>query len=168
MNPATLKFLIASVAVALILAMSATWKIQDWRYGGWLAEQGRLHQDDLNKISSAAAAQAQVEQGKRLALEQQLSVSEQTHYKELSNAQRDQDRLRDRLATSDLRLSVLLEDPASCSAVPSTTSPGGMVHGRTRAQLNPAHAQRIIAITDDGNKGLIKLAACQAFVRELN
>ena len=169
MTPSTLKLMIAGVAVALILAMSATWKVQDWRYGKQLAEQSGLHQSDLDRISSAAAAQVQAEQTKRLGLEQKLSVSEHKHYQELTNAQRDQDRLRDRLATTDLRLSVLLaEDPASCNAVPPTTGPGGVVHGARRAQLDPAHAQRIVAITDDGDRGLIALKACQAYIRELN
>ncbi|WP_434701559.1 lysis system i-spanin subunit Rz [Pseudomonas sp. D1-36] len=169
MNPATLKLLIASVAVALILAMSATWKIQDWRYSGRLAEQGRLHLDDLNKISSAAAAQAQAEQGKRLALEQRLIANDQTHHKELSDAQTNQARLRDRLATTDVRLSVLLaKDPASCNAVPPTAGAGGVVHGGARAQLDPAHAQRIIAITDAGDRGLIALRACQAYAEEVS
>ena len=168
MSPATLKLMIAGVAVALILAMSATWKIQDWRYGMKLAEQAGLHQSDLDKISSAAADQARAEQDKRLALEQQLSASEQTHHKELSDAQTNQARLRDRLATSDLRLSVLLEDSASCSAVPATAGAVGVVHGARRAQLDPAHAQRIVSITDAGDRGLIALAACQAYVRGVN
>lgn len=168
MNPATLKLMIAGIAVALILAMSATWKIQDWRYGKRLADQAGLHQSDLDRISSAAAAQVQAEQVKHLALEQRLSASEQSHYKELSDAQTNQDRLRDRLATADVRLSVLLEDPASCNAVPATAGAVGVVHGARRAQLDPAHAQRIVAITDTGDRGLIALRACQAYVRELN
>jgi hypothetical protein len=169
MNPATLKLMIAGVAVALILAISATWKVQDWRYSGQLAKQAGLHKDDLAKIGSAAADQVQAEQGKRLVLEKRLSVSEQKHYQELTNAQRDQDRLRDRLATADVRLSVLLaEDPASCSAVPATAGAGGVVHGARRAQLDPAHAQRIIAITDTGDRGLIALQACQAYVKAVN
>ena len=147
--------------------MSATWKVQDWRYGKQLAEQAGLHQSDLAEIGRAAATQAQKEQDKRHALEQKLATSEQTHHQVLTNEEKKQTRLRDRLATADLRLSVLLaEDPDSCNAVPATASAGGVVHGRTRAQLDPAHAQRIIAITDDGDRGLIKLAACQAFVRE--
>jgi hypothetical protein len=36
------------------------------------------------------------------------------------------------------------------------------------ARLDPAHAQRIAAITDAGDEGLIALAACQAYVGELN
>lgn len=168
MNPANLKLFIAGVAVALILVMSATWKIQDWRYGMRLAEQAGQHQSDLAAISSAAATQYRTEQDKRLDLEQKLSASEQTHHKELSDAQRDQGRLRDRLATADLRLSVLLEDSASSNAVPTTAGAGGVVHGARRAQLDPAHAQRIIAITNEGDRGVIALKACQAYVRALN
>jgi hypothetical protein len=169
MTPATLKLMIAGIAVALILAMSATWKIQDWRYGKQLVEQAGLHESDLTAFGNAAAEQVLAEQAKRLGLEQRLSVSEQTHYKELSDEQRTQARLRDRLATADVRLSVLLaEDSASCNAVPATTNAGGVVHGARRAQLDPAHAQRIVAITDAGDRGLIALKACQAYVRELN
>jgi len=168
MSPGSLKLLIAGVAVALILTISATWKVQDWRYAGQLAEQANAHLSDLAKIGSAAADQVQAEQRKRLALEQQVTSIDQTHHRALTDAQRDQDRLRDRLATADLRLSVLLtEDSASCSSVPATAGAGGVVHGRTRAQLDPAHAQRIIAITDAGDRGLIALRACQAYVRAL-
>ena len=168
MNPASLKLLIAGVAVALILVISATWKVQDWRYSGKLSEQANAHLSDLAKISSAAAGQVQAEQSRRLALEQRLTANDQTHHKELSDAQTNQDRLRDRLATADVRLSVLLaEDPASCNAVPPTAGAGGVVHGRARAQLDPAHAQRIVGITADGDKGLIALAACQSYVQTL-
>lgn len=43
--------------------------------------------------------------------------------------------------------------------------PGGVVHAAPRARLDPAHAQRIIGITDDGDNALIALRACQAYVR---
>ncbi|WP_431494819.1 lysis protein [Pseudomonas brassicacearum] len=169
MTPAALKLLIAGVAVAVILAIGSTWKVQDWRYGKELAEQAGLHQSDLAEISRAAATQVQKEQDKRIVLERKLANSEQTHHQVLTNVQKDQDRLRDRLATADLRLSVLLtEDPASCNGVPATAGAIGVVHGARRAQLDPAHAQRIVAITDAGDRGLIALAACQAYAREVS
>jgi hypothetical protein len=157
--------------VVLILVLMAgtagvTWQVQNWRMGEKLAAQTVLHQADLAAISNAAASQARAEQGKRLATERQLTLQDQQHTKELSDAQRKQAVLRDRLATADVRLSVLLaEDPASGCNVPSTTSTGGVVHGARRAQLDPAHAQRIVAITDSGDNGLIALKACQAYVR---
>ena len=145
------------------------WQVQAWRYGKQLAEQTWVHTETLNQLTLAAAAQQRAEQDKRLALEQRLSASEQTHYRALNDAQRDQGRLRDRLATADVRLSVLLDatDSASGCAMSTSTAPGGVVHGPTRAQLDPAHAQRIIAITDTGDRGMIALQACQAYVRAL-
>lgn len=161
---------VVGILLMVLATAAGTWQVQDWRYGKQLAEQDRLHQDDLNAISNAAAAQVRADQDKRLALEQRLSASEQTHYKELSNAQTNQARLRNRLATSDLRLSVLLDatDSAGGCSVPTSTGAGGVVHGATRARLDPAHAQRIIGITDAGDQGLIALAACQAYVREVS
>ncbi|VVO30268.1 lysis system i-spanin subunit Rz [Pseudomonas fluorescens] len=166
MSPAALKLSAVIGLALLLLTAGAAWQVQDWRYGKQLADQSAAYQVDLAVISNAAATRARTDQDKRLALEQRLSASEQTHYKELSDAQTNQARLRDRLATSDLRLSVLLaEDPAGGCSVPAGTGAGGVVHGGARARLDPAHAQRIIGITDAGDQGLIALAACQAYVR---
>ena len=168
MSPAAWKM--AGVMVLMLLMAGAVWKVQDWRYGKQLAEQDRLHQNDLTAISNAAAAQARAGQDKRLALEQRLSVSDQTHHKELSDAQTNQARLRDRLTTSDLRLSVLIDaaDSASGCSVPTGSETVSVVYGGTRARLAPAHAQRIVAITDAGDQGLIALQACQAYAKEIS
>jgi len=167
MSPVTLKLALAGVLV--LVTAGGVWKVQDWRYGKKLAEQAGLHQSDLDAISNAAATAQRTEQYKRLALEQRLSASDQSHHETLTNAQKDQARLRDRLATADLRLSVLLDtsDSAGGCAMPAGTAAGSVVHGGTRARLDPAHAQRIIGITDAGDQGLIALAACQAYAKEV-
>ena len=160
--------LVVLILVLMASAAGVTWQVQDWRMGNKLAQQAVLHGDDLAAISNAATAQARAEQGKRLALEQQIAGQDQQHTKELSDAQRNQARLRDQLATADVRLSVLLaEDPASGCNVPSATGAVGVVHAARRAQLDPAHAQRIVAITDDGDNAIIALRACQAYVRAI-
>ncbi|MBI6620440.1 MULTISPECIES: lysis system i-spanin subunit Rz [Pseudomonas] len=164
-----------AVGVVVLLGLLAggpallAWRFQDWRYAQQLARLAQAQAETLNQITQAAAVQQKVEQDKRLVLEKQLSSSEQTHYRALSDAQRDQDRLRDRLATADVRLSVLLDadDVAAGCAVPAAPRTGGVDHGAPRARLDPAHAQRIIAITDEGDRGLIALQACQAYVRAL-
>jgi len=161
-----LKVVLVGELVMVLLAIGATWKVQDWRYGKQLAEQADLHQNDLTAINNAASAQMSTNQENRLALEQRLSANDQAHYKEMSDAQTKQARLRDRLATADLRLSVLLaEDSAGSWSVPTTAGAVGMVHGGARARLEPAHAQRTIGITNAGDQGLIALAACQAYVK---
>ena len=151
-------------------AFAVAWQFQDWRYGRQLAELARLNAEVLNQQNSAAATAQQAEQDKRLALEQRLAASEQTHYRALSDAQRDQDRLRDRLATADVRLSVLLDasDIAPGCNMPATAGAGRVDPATVRARLDPAHAQRIIAITDSGDRGLIALRACQDYVRALS
>ncbi|PMY63183.1 MULTISPECIES: lysis system i-spanin subunit Rz [Pseudomonas] len=156
--------------LGLALGGRGGWILQDWRYGKQLELQARLQAESFNQLNLAAAARQREEQDKRLALEQQLLASDQTHYRVLSDAQRDQGRLRDRLATADLRLSVLLDaaDASSGCAVPATTTAGGVVHGAARGRLDPAHAQRIIGITNDGDQGLIALAACQAYARKVS
>ncbi|NWA10694.1 lysis system i-spanin subunit Rz [Pseudomonas gingeri] len=165
--PAPYRLFAVVVLLAILAGGSAAlaWRVQDWRYGLQLEHQARLQADTLKQISLAAATQQRAERDKRLALEQRLQASDQTHSKELSDVQQDQARLRDRIATADLRLSVLLDsgDPASGRAVPATTATGGVVHAAPRARLDPAHAQRIIAITDDGDRALIALKACQAY-----
>ncbi|MFI8431009.1 lysis protein [Pseudomonas sp. NPDC078863] len=168
------QFRIAAVGGLLLMLVAGSaalaWTAQDWRYGSVLERQARLQADTLNDISRAAATQQRTEQDKRLALEQSLQNKDQTHHKELTDEQTKQARLRDRLATAELRLSVVLaatETTGSC-AMPTTTATGRMVHGTTRAQLDPAHAQRIIGITDAGDQGLIALRACQAYAKEVS
>ena len=164
---------LAGLAVLILVLMASaagvTWQVQEWRMGKRLAEQAGLHQGELDRISAMAIKQMRDEQDRRLALQKTLAASDQQHTRELSDAQRNQVLLRDRLATADVRLSVLLDatDSASGCNVPATPGAVGVVHAARRAQLDPAHAQRIVAITDAGDQGLIALRACQAYVRAI-
>ncbi|KRP46387.1 Bacteriophage Rz lysis protein [Pseudomonas libanensis] len=160
-----MRFLSVLRWIGLCLPMALVWQLQAWRYGAQLEHQAASHLQALNQQHQAALNRQRTEQEKRLALELQLTTSDQQHTQELTNAQRNQAALRDRLATADVRLSVLLDTTASGCAVPATSSPGGVVHATPRARLDPAHAQRIIRITDDGDSALIALRACQAYVR---
>jgi hypothetical protein len=157
------------VLTLVLIGVGSAWQFQDWRYGRQLAEQARLNAETLNQLTQTAATAQQAEQDKRLALEQRLAASERTHFEKMTDAQKNQDRLRDRLATSDLRLSVFIDAPyaAKGCGVPATSGTGGVDHAAVRARLDPAHAQRIIAITDTGDRGLIALQACQAYVKNL-
>ncbi len=162
--------LVVLILVAMAASFGGAWQVQDWRLGKTLAEQGAQFETDLTAIGNAAAAQARTERDKRLATEQRLAASDLQHTKELSDALRNQALLRDRLATADVRLSVLLDatDSASGCDVPRPPGAVGVVHAARRAQLDPAHAQRIIGITDAGDQGLIALRACQAYAKEVS
>jgi hypothetical protein len=67
-------------------------------------------------------------------------------------------------------MSVLIDftDSASDCNVPATRETVGVVHATRRAQLDAEHAQRVIAITDGGDNGLIALRACQTYARKIS
>ncbi|MDT4814409.1 Bacteriophage Rz lysis protein [compost metagenome] len=171
------------IALVLAVAFAAGWTAQGWRLGEQLAEQGRdhrealaardlLHANTLGEISRAGVQALQREQTKRLELESQLQADDETNHRKLTDAQKTNARLRDQLATTELRLSVVL-DAADVTAlasrgVPGATGAGGLVDGASRARLDPAHAQRIVGITDDGDQGLIALKACQDYARRVS
>ena len=159
--------------VMLGLMVGSAWTAWTWQanaYGQQLAAKETVYQTERTHLANANSALIIAEQGKRLALEQWLAASDQAHYRALTDAKTTQTRLRDRLATADLRLSVLLDATATNDrdGMQATTGPGRLVHGAARAQLDRAHAQRIIGITGDGDQGLIALQACQAYAKEVS
>ena len=159
--------------IILALMAGSAWAAWTWQangYGQQLAAKEAAHQIALTDLANANFALVLAEQGKRLALEQWLAASDQSHYRALTDEKTKQARLRDRLATADLRLSVQLDASAAtgCNGMQTATRTGGVVYGAHRAQLDPAHAQRIIGITGDGDQGLIALQACQAYAKEVS
>ncbi|WP_296263641.1 MULTISPECIES: lysis system i-spanin subunit Rz [unclassified Pseudomonas] len=175
--------LAAGVVAGVVVGGACAWLWQENSYTRQLAEQSTGYVRQLKELGegyareraeAAAAALDQLTQQRdqRRALEERLDLQARTHSKELNDAQKSQARLRDQLATSDLRLSVLVDRTtvagASCNGR-LRESPGaaGVVHGAIRADLDPAHAQRIVRITDEGDRGLIALKACQVYVNEI-
>ncbi|MFS1287465.1 lysis system i-spanin subunit Rz [Pseudomonas piscis] len=161
-------------ALALVLGLTlGGWLAWSWQanaYGKALAEQAEAYSTDREQAATAVINWQGEQQDTRRTLEDRLQANDETHYKELRDAQSNQARLRDRLATAELRLSVLLNTAASGGGggLPATADTCGVVHGTARAELDPAPAQRIVVITGDGDQGLIALQACQAYIRENN
>ncbi|QNH77114.1 lysis protein [Pseudomonas protegens] len=159
--------------LALVLGFAlGGWLAWTWQanaYGKDLADQAEAYSTDREQAATAVINWQETQQEARRALEDRLQTNDETYYKELRDAQTNQARLRDRLATADLRLSVLLNTTAEggSGGVPATTGTCGVVHGGARAELDPAAAERIVAITGDGDQGLIALAACQSYVKEI-
>ena len=171
----TLLAMVLGAAAGACLAWM--WQAQELRrqaadYQLQLADKDLAHSREREVAAGAVLDQLQIQQAARRELEDRLQLQDKTHWKEMNDAQQAQARLRDRLATADLRLSVLV-DAGSIAAqgcgggVRAPAGTGGVVDGALRAQLDPAHARRIIAITDEGDRGLIALRACQGYIRAL-
>ena len=161
----------AALIVLLLMACSgwAAWEWQANSYARQLAEQSEAYQRERESTATAVLDWQEAQQSARRELEDRLKTNDQTHYQELTNARKDQARLRDRIATADMRLSVLVDaaDSGGGCTVPAGSGAGGVVHGGSRARLDSAAAQRIVAIAGEGDQGLIALRACQAYVREV-
>lgn len=173
------------LALLLVAAGAAAgWAAQGWRLGEQMAEQGRalesqladrdkLHAATLSEIERAAADQERRNQQQRLQLEQQLQASSAAHYGKLTDAEKNAARLRDRLATTELRLSVLIANPAAAAnggsnGMPAPAAAGCLVDGAGRADIDPGAAQRIVGIANRGDRAIIALTACQAYVGKVS
>ncbi|MFG0324207.1 lysis system i-spanin subunit Rz [Pseudomonas sp. zjy_15] len=179
--PMNWRIALLAAAVGLCAGGRGAWVWQASEYGKQLAEQAtgyvqqladrdRIYGREREEAAAAALQQLAEQKSQRKDLEDRLQEQGKTHWKEMNDAQQTQDHLRDRLATADLRLSVLVDAgafaaPGGDGGVREAACTGSVVHGAIRARLDPAHAQRIIGITDDGDRGLIALKACQAYVR---
>lgn len=162
-------WLLPALALVLGLALGGwlAWSWQENAYSKALAEQAEAYSTDREQAATAVINWQETQQDARRDLEDRLRANDETHYKELRDEQAKQVRLRGQLATADVRLSVLLSATTSGGScgVSATTGTAGLAHGAARAELDPAAAQRIVAITGDGDQGLIALRACQAYVR---
>ncbi|ORC57740.1 lysis protein, partial [Pseudomonas floridensis] len=151
MNVLDLRFVMVAVVVGSGLGAWLAWEWQATRYERQLSEQAMSGLRERELASRAVIDWQTAEQARLRALELRLQNSDTHFHKELTDAQTAQARLRDRLATADLRLSVLIASPAISDGMSATSNTGGVVHGGTRAELDPTAAQRIVAITDDGD-----------------
>jgi prophage endopeptidase len=89
-----------------------------------------------------------------------LAQLDTEHTKALTDAQTTNNQLRAAVATGARRLSV----KATCPAVRATTTATGVDDAEARAELDPATAERIVAIPADGDAAIIALTALQDYV----
>ncbi|MDD1018097.1 lysis system i-spanin subunit Rz [Pseudomonas sp. TNT2022 ID1048] len=153
-------WLLPALVLGLALGAWLAWTWQVNAYSKALAERAEVYSTDRERAATAVISWQGEQQDARRALEDQLQANDETSHKELRDVQSNPVRLRDKLATAELRLSVLLNTAATGGGggVPATADACGVVHGGTRAELAPAAAQRIVAIAGDGDQGLIARA----------
>ena len=161
------KLIAAGAAVLALMALSAAgaWQWQGNAYGKRLADQATAHETNLRQVAEANAAVILKQQAERQDLEGRLAANDQQRYGELRHAQQEIERLSAAVADGSRRLSVR----ASCPAVgvPGTASAGRLDDGAQRADIHPADAGRIVAITGDADACAVKLTALQEWAREV-
>lgn len=126
-------------------------------YAGWQKiEAQAVALDQANKqISTLEAAAESRRNTIRL-----LAELDTQHTQERERASQTNASLRADVAAGNRRLSVLA---TSCSAAGSATA-AGLGHAEARAELDPAAAERIVAIANDGDDAIRQLTILQEWV----
>ena len=126
-------------------------------YAGWQKIERQAAQLDqaVGKIETLEAAAESRRNTIRL-----LADLDTQHTQERERANQTNASLRGDVATGKRRLSVLA---ASCPARSASTASVG--HAEARAELDPAAAERIVAIANDGDDAIRQLSALQDYVR---
>ena len=122
------------------------------------------HSAQLQQIAEQRDDQARRAMQAAIDAEAVVAKIDQTNYEELRRAQAEIESLRAAVRAGDRRLSI----KATCGAgagVSATASATGVGDGAGRADIDPGAAERIVALTDRGDRAIRQLAACQAYAR---
>lgn len=134
---------LAACAVAIVLG---------WSHIKGQAKELAIATDRINTLNAAAES--------RRNTQKLLAQLDTEHTKALTDAQAQNKDLLARIGTGAQRLSV----PARCPAVGTTSAATGLDDAETRAELDPAAAQRVVAIPNDGDDAIRTLTALQDWV----
>lgn len=129
-------------------------------WGGWQKIQGQATEldtatDTITRLEAAAKSRKNTQ---RLLLELDTK-----HTQELTHAQKTNADLRAAVAAGQRRLSIA----ARCPAVRTATSTTGLDDGATRADIDPAAAERVVAITIEGDTAIRQLIGLQDYITQV-
>lgn len=127
-------------------------------YGGWQKIQHQAGQLDRQAQDIDTLQRAAESRRNTIKL---LAGLDTQHTQERERANQTNASLRADVAAGQRRLSVLA---TSCTATGSATA-AGVGHAEARAELDPAAAERIVRIANDGDDAIRQLNALQDYVR---
>ena len=140
------------------LAFAGAWQIQAWRMGAQLASLKAAHAETLqaiaDKTAQARAAVARYE----LAAHAQLADKDVQHYKELTHAKTETDRLRACVAAGACGVRIITRSTvcAAGGGLPKDAGAGGLGDGAIA--LDPATAGRVLDLRESVQSDAAKLA----------
>lgn len=128
-------------------------------YGGWqkIQRQGEQLEQQAQAIDTMQRAAESRRNTQRL-----LAQLDTQHTEERERANQTNASLRAAVAAGQRRLSVLA---TRCTSVRAATGTSSMGDAEARAELDPAAAERIVRIANDGDEAIRQLNALQDYVR---
>lgn len=158
----------ALVAAAMVgFGGSLGYGLRDMAADTEVANIERDHAATMRAISDAAAKAAKDAIKKEQDLVGQIAALDKIRTEENERAGIEIDRLRDDISSGVYRMSVLTKSSPSCAGLSKGSASASLDNGSPRAELDPAHAERIIAIPAEGDKAIRQLIGCQQYVKIL-
>lgn len=141
------KYLLATIAALLLASLGAFWALD--------------HTKAALKAKTLRIEELEASERSRKQTIKLLAELDTQHTQERERANQTNASLRADVAAGKRRLSVLA---TSCAAAGSAGATG-LDHAEARAELDPAAAERIVAIANDGDDAIRALSALQDYVR---
>lgn len=141
---AVTRYIVFGLSVALILAF--------WRLD---------HISASLEVSSQRVRDLEASNASRKVTLRLLAQLDTEHTQERERANQTNADLRAAVAAGQRRLSVL----AKCPIVRASGTTASLDHAEARAELDPAAAERIVRIVNDGDDAIRQLSALQDYVR---
>lgn len=141
------KYLLAAIAALLLLTIGAFWRLD--------------HISAALQSKTLRIEELEVSEASRKNTIKLLAELDTQHTQERERANQTNAGLRADVAAGKRRLSVL----ATSCAVRATGTAASLDHAEARAELDPATAERIVAIANDGDDAIRALSALQDYVR---
>jgi prophage endopeptidase len=153
----------------LVAVFAAGWAANGWRLGEQLAVAEKTHSDALGEITRAAARQVSDQLDARVLLEQRLAELDSNQYKELTDAQAENERLRGLYSGADAerkRLRIEARIAAADRVVSETTGSSGLGDGAS-VELSERAGSAVWDIRAAMIRDQKKLQYLQGYVRAL-
>lgn len=156
------------ILAAAIAAFVVAWSFQELRYNSQVNSIKAAHAGHVASVATAAADAVQAHAAEAQRQAKAVAAIDTKYTQELTLAQAESDRLRAAVRSGEQRLYINTTTPACSSGLPDTTTATSMDHAAGRAELDPAAAERIISLTDRGDRAIRQLTACQAYISQLH
>ena len=147
-----------AAVLAGALAFAGAWQVQAWRMGEQLASLKAGHAKTLQAIADKTAKASEAVRKYETGVADQLADKDATHYKELTHAKSESDRLRACISagTCGVRIITRATACAAGGAVPQDAGAGGVGDGAIA--LDDAAANRVLDLRESVQSDAVKLA----------
>ncbi|WP_110995396.1 lysis system i-spanin subunit Rz [Pseudomonas sichuanensis] len=141
------KYLLAAIAALAVVALGAFWALD--------------HTKDALRSKTLRIEELESSERSRKTTIKLLGQLDTQHTQERERANQTNADIRAAVAAGQRRLSV----PAKCPVVRAASTTASLDHAEARAELDPAAAERIVRVANDGDDAIRALSALQDYVR---